>query len=75
MFVRLLYLMTIRLVDGLGLLARADTALIAEVLALRQEVAVLRRQIRGRPHLSWPDRAVLAALTRLLPRTCCRIGW
>lgn len=41
-FVWLLCLMTIRLVDGPGLLARGDTALIAEVLVLRQEVAVPR---------------------------------
>src|SRR5882757_4096146 len=58
--------MFVRLTSWMVLLARSSASKDAELLVLRHEVAVLRRQ-NPKPKMDWADRAVLAALARLLP--------
>jgi hypothetical protein len=64
---RLLYLICCVVFGWFRLLVRSAAAKDVEILILRHEVTVLRRRVsRLRP--SWPERAILSALTRLLPR-------
>jgi putative transposase len=62
-----LYRAFCRVIQLIRLICRSDTDLAVEVVVLRHEVAVLRRQVH-RPALEPADRAVLAGLSRLLPR-------
>jgi hypothetical protein len=65
----LVCLFVVRVLGWLALLAGSDAAKDVEILVLRHEVAVLRRQA-ARPWPDWADRAILAALARLLPAAC-----
>jgi putative transposase len=64
---KLAYLALCRSIQLLVLLARGEAAKDLEILVLRHQLAVLRRQI-ARPRLQPADRALLAALSRVLPR-------
>ncbi|MDX6551963.1 MAG: putative transposase [Gaiellales bacterium] len=66
MALRLVYLVFSRVLSRMLLLTRSDTANEIEILILRHQLAVLQRRI-PRPRMNWADRALIAALTRLLP--------
>lgn len=67
MQVRLIYRFAAAVLSWLALLVQSSASKDIEILVLRQEVAVLRRA-NPKPQLEWTDRAVLAALSRLLPK-------
>jgi putative transposase len=67
MALTLIYLIFRQQVAWLAVLAGDEAATAAEILLLRHEVAILRRQVK-RPRRSWADRALITALADLLPK-------
>ena len=67
MLSNLAYLTLCRSIQLLVLLARGDAGKDLEILVLRHQLAVLRRQT-PRPRFEPADRAMLAAISRALPR-------
>jgi putative transposase len=65
---KLVYLTLCRSIQLLALLARGDAAKDLELMMLRHQLSVLHRQ-RPRPKLEPADRALLAAVSRMLPRS------
>ena len=87
MLPRIAYLTLCRSTQLLALLARGDAAKDLELLVLRHQLTVLRRQVQ-RPRLEPTDRALLAAISRVRqdptgpaswspPRPCCAgtVAW
>ena len=68
MLSKLAYLILCRSIQLLVLLARKEPAKDLEILVLRHQLTVLRRQI-SRPRFEPADRALLAAVSRMLPRS------
>jgi putative transposase len=62
--VRLIYRFAVAMLSWLALLARSSASMDAEILVLRQEVAVLRR-VSPKPQLEWTDRACTASKCRV----------
>jgi putative transposase len=67
---RLAYFTLCRSIQLLALLGRSDAAKNLEILVLCHQLTVLRRQL-PRPRLEPADRALLSAISRVLPRS----GW
>jgi hypothetical protein len=56
-----------RVVDLVRVHGMDDVAKDAEILVLRHQLSVLRRQV-ARPRFSWSDRALIVTLAGLIPR-------
>jgi transposase len=68
MCLRFVFLLVTRVTAWLRLSRREEAWKTAEILILRHQLAVLQRQ-PGRVELNWADRALLAALVGVIPRS------
>jgi hypothetical protein len=68
MGLRLCYLVACRVLEILGSLRRTEGDKDIELMVLRHEVRLLKQQLHGGVRYRPEDRAILAALSRLLPR-------
>ena len=62
------FLLITRVTTWLQLSRREEAWQTAEILILRHRLAVLKRRQPRRPHLTWADRALLAALLSVIPK-------
>jgi putative transposase len=63
------YLLVTNLFAWLRLSRRDQSWMTAELLLLRHQVTVLQRQVDSRPKLTWADRALIAVLLDVVPRS------
>ena len=68
MCLRFVFLLITRGAGWLRLSRREKTWKTAEILILRHQLTVLQRRQPRRPHLTWADRALFAALLSVLPK-------
>jgi putative transposase len=68
MCLRFAFLLITRMITWLRLSRREEAWQTAEILILRHQLAVLQRRQPRRPHLTWADRALLAALLSVIPK-------
>jgi len=69
MGLQFMFFLTTRAASWLRLSRREETGKTAEILILRHQLTVLQRQQARRPNLNWADRALLATLIGVLPKT------
>jgi putative transposase len=66
---RFVFILAVHIPAWLRISRRPPMRKDAEILLLRHQLAVLQRQTAVRPRLTWTDRALLAALLTLIPRS------